>query len=69
MALLAKAQPMTMRWCLDCHRNPAPRLDPPDTLFDDVGPKPAAAHSEPTALMRAYHVQTAHLTNCSTCHH
>lgn len=69
MALLAKAQPMTMRWCLDCHRDPAPHLDPPNALFADLPPKTSGGDSEPEALMRAYHVQTAHLTNCSTCHH
>jgi hypothetical protein len=26
MALLAKAEPMTMRWCLDCHRDPGTRV-------------------------------------------
>ena len=26
MALTAKGQPLSMRWCLDCHRNPAPEL-------------------------------------------
>src|SRR5690606_18304607 len=25
MPLTAKATPMTMKWCLDCHRDPGPR--------------------------------------------
>ena len=28
MAAVQKAEPLTMRWCLDCHRNPGPNLRP-----------------------------------------
>ncbi len=33
MPLMWKEQPMTMEWCLDCHRNPGPRLGPVDRVF------------------------------------
>ena len=33
MPLLVKAQPLTMQWCLDCHRDPAPNLRPVDEVF------------------------------------
>src|SRR4051812_21717773 len=33
MALTAKAEPLDMRWCLDCHRNPEPRLQSHDQIF------------------------------------
>jgi hypothetical protein len=39
MALTKAAQPMTMRWCLDCHRDPAPRLSHKEDLFDAVTPR------------------------------
>ena len=68
MALTAKAEPMTMRWCLDCHRDPAPRLSPPDRIFEAVAGRepPRAGGAE---LMEYYRVRTDSLTDCSTCHH
>jgi hypothetical protein len=64
-ALVAKAQPLTMRWCLDCHRNPGPRLTARTSLFS---PYSMRGKSEP-GLMEAYGVNLGSLTNCSTCHH
>jgi hypothetical protein len=67
MALTVKGQPLTMRWCLDCHRNPGPRLSPPETIFDAVqSGRPSEA---PPGLAEFYHVRTDSLTDCSTCHH
>jgi len=68
MALTAKGDPLTMRWCLDCHKDPGPRLSPPDELFSplSVAALPAGTHPD---LMAFYHVRTASLTDCSTCHH
>ena len=66
MALTAKAEPLDMRWCIDCHRDPVPRLQPRDTLFAAVreARSAAAKNLAPHPL-----IHTAHLTNCSTCHH
>ena len=60
MALTAKAEPLTMRECLACHRDPAPRQVGRSRIFS---PR-AAATSEPRP---ALHSQA--LTSCSTCHH
>jgi NAD-dependent SIR2 family protein deacetylase len=70
LALTAKQQPLTMRWCLACHRDPAPRLRPHAELFSPR-PSPIAARSraESEELLRRYHIHPEHLTNCSTCHH
>jgi hypothetical protein len=67
MALMEGAQPLTMRWCLDCHKDPSARLSPRSELFDAV--HPAKAVGEVPSLMASYHVSTASLTECSTCHH
>lgn len=69
LALMAKRQPLTMRWCLDCHRDPAPRLQPHEALFSPHPSRVARSAAESRRLMRAYHVESEHLTNCSTCHH
>ena len=44
MPLTKQATPMTMGWCIDCHRNPAPHLREPDQVFATV--MVAAARSE-----------------------
>jgi len=68
MALTAKAEPLTMRWCLDCHRDPGPRLSPPEALFSAFSPdaRPAVPHRD---LMAFYRVRKDSLMDCSTCHH
>jgi Cytochrome c7 and related cytochrome c len=66
MALTAAAQPTTMRWCLDCHKDPGPRLSPRAEQFDAVRPRDERAQPELAAL---YHVRTEALTECATCHH
>lgn len=66
MALTAKARSLDMRWCVDCHRDPAAQL-----------PAPEAARLASTQLAVADATASGagqirgppHLTNCSTCHH
>ncbi len=67
MALTARVAPLTMQWCLDCHRNPAPYLRPRDAVFD---PKWASSiHDKPGAqLLVDYDIDTRRLTDCSICH-
>jgi hypothetical protein len=69
MPLMAKAAPLTMRWCLDCHRNPAPNLRPRGELFAATWTPPADQANRGLALMGEYQVHTDPLTSCSTCHH
>lgn len=69
MPLTRQAAPMTMGWCLDCHRSPERRLVPADREYD---PHPYAAPIKP-AEARAIHARVAgldrrRLTDCSTCH-
>jgi Cytochrome c7 and related cytochrome c len=68
MALMAKAEPMTMRWCLDCHRDPGPRLRSASEIFAATSPS-ARPRGSPVELMRRYDIHPVNLTNCSTCHH
>lgn len=32
MEVVTQAEPLSMSWCLDCHRNPEPHLRPPDEV-------------------------------------
>jgi hypothetical protein len=65
MRVVQQAAPLTMQWCLDCHRNPAPGLRPVSQITA-MGWHHPPGDSLGTRLMAAYHVQR--LTNCTTCH-
>jgi hypothetical protein len=69
MPLTWQAQPLTMEWCLNCHRHPERYLRPRDQVFAmDYGPPPDQI-SLGTRLVRDYHVKSVRdLTSCSTCH-
>ena len=68
MPFMYKDQPMTMEWCLECHRNPEPRKGPVSEVFN-TGPSPARDEFRPWTSPEA--MQEPHysgMTNCSTCH-
>jgi hypothetical protein len=69
MPLTFRAKPFEMRWCLECHRNPAPNLRPRDAVFQmDWKPPPGEAALE-QKLMRMYRIHSpAALTQCGVCH-
>ncbi|HEU4729233.1 MAG TPA: cytochrome c3 family protein [Kofleriaceae bacterium] len=64
MAAVYQVHPLTMRWCLDCHRDPVPHLRPRDQItsmrWTAEGPGQIAA------LAAQY--RPRRLTHCSTCH-
>jgi cytochrome c3-like protein/cytochrome c7-like protein len=66
MPLMWQAQPLTMEWCLGCHRHPERYVRPRDQVFamDYRTPHDQAALG--SKLMKAYHIRS--LTSCSTCH-
>jgi hypothetical protein len=68
MPLMQQAAPLTMGWCLDCHRNPVPALRPENAIYDMNWHAPPDQHERGQALLKHYHVTTSHLTDCSICH-
>jgi hypothetical protein len=68
MALMRQGAPLTMSWCLDCHRNPAPHLRSKAAVFDPYWRAPPAQASRERQLLADYHIATEHLTDCSKCH-
>ncbi len=69
MPLVRRVAPLTMQWCLACHRDPVPHLRPPDRVFDVDWRPPPDQRARGTALARAYRLRsTRELTDCSTCH-
>jgi hypothetical protein len=67
MPLTYKAKSLTMEFCLDCHRNPAPNLRPKSAIYDTAWQRTSATPS-PGTLLNLYHVPDRTLTDCSLCH-
>ena len=66
MAQVYQAAPLTMQWCVSCHRDPAPHLRP-DSAITAMGWR--GGEAEPALgrrLAATYRVRS--LTNCTTCH-
>jgi len=68
MRLTRQAAPLTMGWCLACHRDPAAHLRPRDKIYDTEWTPPPDQAEQGRKLAAAYHVDNKHLTDCSVCH-
>ena len=56
MALTWQAAPLTMEWCLDCHRNVADHIRPRDQVFSMTYTSPAESDaSGPATRERVWH--------------
>ncbi len=64
-AAVQKTQPMTMEWCLSCHRDPEPHLRPPEHAAD-MGWQASEPRLVGAAVKQALGVQPT--TTCSGCH-
>lgn len=67
MPLMTQSEPLTMQWCLDCHREPEQNLRPPGTITD-MGFDPAADDWSGSALRQHYGIEPDRLIECTTCH-
>lgn len=67
MALTWQDAPLTMKWCLECHRHPEQNVRPKSEVFT-MGWKPPNGDQASLGrkLVSEYHIQS--LTSCSTCH-
>jgi menaquinone reductase, multiheme cytochrome c subunit len=66
MEVVTQVEPLSMGWCLDCHRNPDRYLRPPEmaTRMDWVAPEDPARYGR--SLRLANHIEPP--TDCWTCH-
>ncbi len=67
MALTYKAKTLTMRFCLDCHRDPGPNLRPKDQIYNTEWRRTKDTPSAET-LLAEYRIGERNLTDCSICH-
>ncbi|MGB6537437.1 MAG: cytochrome c3 family protein [Xanthobacteraceae bacterium] len=68
MPLMRQAAPLTMGWCLNCHRDPTPYLRPAAAIFDPDWQPPADQREQGRKLLVQYMIDNRHLTDCSVCH-
>ncbi|MEK4031862.1 cytochrome c3 family protein [Methylocystis sp. IM2] len=67
MPLTFKAKSLTMKFCLDCHRDPGPKLRPKDKIYDTHWREADETRSS-DALLAEYRIGGRKLTDCSICH-
>jgi hypothetical protein len=68
MPLTWKEEPLTMEWCLECHRAPERHVRPRDRVFVMDWKPPADQADQGKRLVQDYHIETIRLTDCYTCH-
>jgi len=72
MPLMKRAEPFQMGWCLDCHRNPAPHLRPPEEVtrmdWTDWEKDPEGHKLYGQLMMKVYGIKPSTLDDCSMCH-
>jgi hypothetical protein len=66
MPLTWQATPLTMEWCLDCHRHPEKNVRPRSEVFNMDYRQPPDQEELGKRLVKEYGIRS--LTNCSTCH-
>ncbi|MDQ6801462.1 MAG: cytochrome c family protein [Acidobacteriota bacterium] len=68
MQIMYRAVTLNMRWCVDCHRDPARFIRPREEVLNMAWEPPADQQKRGRELLRRYHIETKHLTDCVTCH-
>jgi len=69
MPLMYQYAPLTMAWCLDCHRHPEKHLRPREEVFNMNYRAPDDQLALGRELAQRYQVRSPQaLTDCSTCH-
>jgi hypothetical protein len=69
MALMSQEAPLTMKWCVDCHRDPAQHIRPRDQVFNMAWERPSGDPEFGRRLAETYKIASVEqLISCSTCH-
>lgn len=68
MPLMWAANALYMKWCLECHRDPARFVRPRDEVFSIDWQPPPDQLERGRVLVREYGINTRQLTDCGICH-
>jgi hypothetical protein len=68
MPLTFKSHSLYMKWCLDCHRHPAPFLRPREEVFNMDWQPRGDALAQGRELLKRYHITPERMTDCTVCH-
>lgn len=68
MEAVWKNKPLTMGWCLECHRNPAAYVRPREEVVNMEYQHPENQAELGALLVQEYNINTHKLPQCSTCH-
>lgn len=69
MEVVSQVAPLSMGWCLDCHRNPGPHLRPRDVSVTDMNWTRTSSTPSPDELVKAYGIRdVTYMQSCYTCH-
>ena len=63
MEVVRQSQPLSMGWCLECHRNPEKHIRPVDQITNM-----AYEHDEAVAIELIKQKNIKPPTHCSACH-
>jgi hypothetical protein len=67
MEVVQRAQPLSMGWCLNCHRDPVNHVRPPENVFEIWKPTTETwSTDERLELIKKYDIHPNDY--CSTCH-
>lgn len=66
MEEVVQVEPLSMRWCLECHRNPDPHLRPRDQLTDTQWVPPSDQEELARQIREAKGIAPSE--DCGTCH-
>jgi hypothetical protein len=66
MVEVMQVQPLSMSWCLNCHRNPGPNLRPHDQLTNMTWTPPANQQAFAERVIKEKNINPP--TDCSGCH-
>ncbi len=68
MPLTWKAHSLYMKWCLECHKDPARFVRPRSEIFNMNWAPPENQAVTGRALVKEYNIRTEQLTDCGICH-
>ena len=68
MRVVRHQQPLSMGWCLDCHRHPERQLRPPDRIYDPAWRPPPGAEGIEQGRTLAQRWAIAPPQDCAGCH-